>query len=290
MIIKNQKISCLIYLITIALIIFSSNLSYGQGKNEEVTIIATYIPTIRDATKIPFRPEITPAGQENPTFEYHYITKIFEPKLELNPVEPQKYNEGQQEEAYRNYANIGFGNYVTPYIEFMASSLKSERYLLGVRLKHHSSQGKIKDYPPSAYSHNLVSVFGKSFSKNHTLSAEIGYKRDVIHFYGFAPDTFPDVAYSKEDIRQRFQSINGSLEYSSNYQEKYILNHLFGFGFNVFSDLYGTTETQLSFLASLDKSFKTGNNDFNQAFALDIGLNYLGYRDSSQVPTLFSSC
>jgi hypothetical protein len=280
MIIKNQKIIPLIYLITIALIIFSCNLSYGQGKNEEVTIIAPYIPTISDATKIPFRPEITPTEQEKPSFDYNYITKKFEPRLELNPLEPQKYNEGKQDEVFRNYANIGFGNYVTPYIEFMASSLRSEKYLFGVRLKHHSSQGNIKDYPPSAYSHNLVSVFGKSFSKNHTLSAEIGYKRDVVHFYGFAPDSFPDVAYSKEDIRQRFQLINGSLEYRSNYQEKHMLNHLFGIGFNVFSDLYGTTETQLSFLASLDKAFKTGNNDFKQAFALDIGLDYFGYRDS----------
>ena len=162
----------------------------------------------------------------------------------------------------------------------MASSLRSEKYQLGVRLKHHSSQGKIKDYPPSAYSHNLVSVFGKTFSKNHTLSAEIGYKRDVVHFYGFAPDSFPDVSYSKEDIRQRFQQLEGSLEYSSNYREKYMLNHLFSFGFHSISDLYGTTETQVSFMAGLDKAFKTGSDDFNHTFALDIGLDYLGYRDS----------
>ena len=75
MIIKNQKITSLTYLITIALIILSANLSYGQGKNEEVTIIAPYIPTISDATKIPFRPEINPGEQEIPSFDYNYITK-----------------------------------------------------------------------------------------------------------------------------------------------------------------------------------------------------------------------
>jgi hypothetical protein len=282
MITEDQKIFFPITLMILALIICGGNYSYGQGKNEEVTIIAPYIPTISDATKIPFRPEITPAAPEAPSFEYNYITKKYEPNLELNPVEPQKFNkENKLDEVYRNYANIGFGNYVTPYIEFMASSLRSEKYQFGVRLKHHSSQGKIKNYPPSAYSHNLVSVFGKTFSKNHTLSAEIAYKRDVVHFYGFSPDSFPEVAYSKEDIRQRFQLFKGSLEYSSNYLEKNKLNHLVGFGFNIFSDLYGTTESQLSFLASLDKGFETGgNSDFNHSFALDIGLDYLGYRDS----------
>jgi hypothetical protein len=280
MIIKSQKIPFLIYLMTTGLMMLLSILSYGQGKNEEVTIIAPYIPTISDATKIPFRPEITQGEHETPSFDYNYITKKYDTRMELNPVEPLKYSEGKQDEVYRNYANIGFGNYVTPYIEFMASSLRSEKYQFGVRLKHHSSQGMIKDYPPSAYSHDLVSVFGKSFSTNHTLAAEVGYKRDVVHFYGFPPDSFPDVAYSKEDIRQRFQLVEGSLKYSSNYREKYMLNHLLGFGFNVFSDLYGTTESQLSFQAGIDKAFKTGKDDFNHSFALDIGVDFLGYRDS----------
>jgi hypothetical protein len=278
--IKNQKISFLIYPLLIALIVLSCNFSFGQGKNEEVTIIAPYIPTISDATKIPFRPEITPTEQEVPFFDYNYISKRYETKLELNPVEPLKYSEGKQDNVYRNYANIGFGNYVTPYIEFMASSLRSEKYQFCVRLKHHSSEGKIKNYPPSAYSHDLVSVFGKTFSANHTLAAEIGYKRDVFHFYGFTPDSFPDVAFSKEDIRQRFQQLEGSLEYSSNYREQNMLNHLISFGFHSISDLYGTSETQVSFLASLDNGFETGSKDFNNSFALDLGLDFLGYRDS----------
>jgi hypothetical protein len=280
MIAKNLKIFSLFNLVTTCMVLFICNLTYGQAKNEEVTIVAPYIPTISDAVKIPFRPEINTFEQETPVFDYNYITKRYETKLELNPVEPLKYTEAKKDEIYRNYANVGFGNYVTPYIEFMASSLRSEKYQFGVRLKHHSSQGKIKNYPPSAYSHNLVSVFGKSFSRNHTLAAEIGYKRDVVHFYGFMPDSFPDVSYSKEDIRQRFQQLEGSLEYSSNYREKYMLNHSFQFNIHSISDLYGTSESQITFLASLDKGFKTGSKDFNHSFALDIGLDFLGYRDS----------
>lgn len=266
--------------ITFGLFILSVLNTSGQGQNEEVTIIAPYIPSINDATKIPFRPEITQGEQPTPSFKYEYVTKRFETKLELDPVEPMKFSEGKQDEIYRNYAKIGFGNYVTPYLEFLASSLRSEKYQFGARIRHLSSQGKIKGYPPSAYSHDMVSVFGNSFSKNHTLSAEIGYNHDVVHLYGFAPDSFPDVQYSKDDIKQRFQHVQGMVEYSSNYIERYKLNHLFRFGLQYFTDYYGTRESQVSFLTGLDKAFKTGGNNFKHSFALDLGFDYLNYQDT----------
>ncbi len=265
------------------IVIFSAvinNQLFSQGKNEEVTIIAPYIPSIGDATKIPFRPEITPGEQNAPVFEYEYVTKRLETLMELDPVEPMKYSEGQKGESYRNYAKAGFGNYVTPYLDFMASSLESEKYQFGARIRHHSSQGKIKNYPPSAYSHNLVSVFGRTFTKTHTLSADIGYKRDVVHFYGFLPDEFPEVEYTKDDLSQRFQHIHGTVEFGSNYKDNYKLNHQFNLGLHYFSDFYETRESQVSFLTKLDKAFNTGGNDFEHSFVLDLGLDYLGYKDS----------
>jgi hypothetical protein len=268
------------YLITTCILVFSGYFSFGQGQKEEVTIIAPYIPTISDAAKIPFRPEITAVEQDTSSFEYDYVTKRLETHLQLDTIEPLKFNEGKQDEIFRNYAKVGLGNYTTPYLEFMASSLRSEKFQFGVRLKHHSSQGNIKGYPLSAYSHNLVSAFGKSFSKNHTLSADIGYNRDVVHFYGFAPDSFPDVQYTNDEIKQRFQHLEGNVEYSSNYKEKYRLNHLFRFGLHHFSDLYGTKESQVSFITSLDKAFRTNGKDFNHSFALDLGYDYLNYKDT----------
>jgi hypothetical protein len=276
--IKNRIL--LTCLLTFGLIITSSQFSFGQNKNEEVTIIAPYIPSIGNAVKIPFRPEITQGEQDAPVFEYEYVTKRMETRMELDPVEPLKYSESQEDELYRNYLKAGIGNYITPYLDFMASSLQSEKYQFGARIRHLSSQGKIKGYPPSAYSHNLISVFGRSFSKSHTLSADIGYNRDVVHYYGFLPDSFPDVEYTKDDLKQRFQHIQGTVEYSSNYKEKNKLNHTFRLGLHYFSDFYDTRESQVSFVTKLDKDIKTGGNDFEHSAALDLGLDYLGYRDS----------
>lgn len=266
--------------LTLCLVLAGLNFACSQGKNEEVTVIAPYIPSINNAAKVAFKPEITQEQQDTATYDYNYINKPYGVKIEPQPVEPLKYGEGDKAQLYRNFAKIGFANYFTPYLDFMASSVRSEKLLFGARLKHFSSQGKIKDYPPSAYSHNLISVFGKSFSKTHTLSADLGYNRDVVHFYGFAPDSFPDEEFTKDDIKQRFQHVNGEIEFSSNYKEKDKLNHLFRLGFHYFNDLYETRESEVNFLASFDKSFKAGRSDFNHAVALDLGLEFLGYRDS----------
>ena len=268
------------YSLTVLLLLLLSLNAAGQGKSEEVTIIAPYIPTIGNAVKIPARPELTPEEEQNQTFEYDYVSRKVETKLELDPIEPLKYNIGDNEQLYRNFAKIGFGNYVTPYFDFMASSLQSEKYQFGARLKHLSSQGKIKEYPPSAYSHSLISVFGKTFTKTHTLSADIGYNYDVVHHYGFRPDSFPETDYTKDDLRQRFQDIHGNIELSSNFREKYNLNHSFKLGMHYYSDLYDTRESEISFMINLDKSFNTRGNDFDHSFALDFGIDAFGYKDS----------
>ena len=268
------------YSLTVLLIFTLSLNSSGQSKNEEVTIIAPYIPTIGNASKIPTRPEVTPEEEQSQTFEYDYVTRNVETTLELDPIEPLKYSIGDDQQLYRNFAKIGFGNYLTPYFDFMASSLQSEKYQVGARLKHLSSQGKIKEYPPSAYSHSLIDVYGKTFTKTHTFAADLGYNHDVVHYYGFRPDSFPDVEFTKDDLRQRFQHIHGNVELSSNYREKYNLNHKFSLGLHYYSDLYDTRESEISFMIGLDKAFKTGNKDFSHSFALDFGIDALGYRDS----------
>jgi hypothetical protein len=268
------------YFLLAACLLFHNLNLIGQGKNEEVTIIAPYIPSIGDATKIPFRPEITPAQQDTAILEFNYVTKRLETQIKLDPVEPMKYNQETKNELYRNYATVKLGNYATPYIDFMASSLQSEKYQFGARLKHHSSQGKIKGYPTSAYSHNMVSVFGRAFTKTHTFSANVGYNRDVVHFYGFAPDSFPDVEFTKDDIKQRFQHIHGELEFGSNYLDKTKIGHSFRLGINHYSDYYETKETQVSFLMKIDKGFEPVGNDFDHSMALDLGFDYFGFSDT----------
>jgi hypothetical protein len=269
-------------LLSALLATLASNSVSGQGRNEEITIIAPYIPSIQNATKIPFRPEVSPGEPDQQVFEYDYITRSIPVTTELDPVEPMKFSGEKQGEVYGNYAKAGFGNYLTPYLEFLASSKQSEDYLVGARFRHHSSQGGMKDYANNAFSRNLVSVYGKSFLSPGTLSGDIGYNREVVHYYGFPLDSFPDLEISKEELRQRFQHFWLGVDFNGQNKAKEPLKYSIGTGFHFYNDRWDTREIQLDVNGSLDKQLSGTGSDFRHGLKFDIGLEYVSYKDTAK--------
>ena len=87
-----------------------------------------------------------------------------------------------------------------------------------------SSSGVIKDYPKSSNSLNIVRLNGEKYFDEHTLSAQLGYRRNVVYQYGFKPTDF-ETFINEDDLKQRFSRINGSVGFKSNYSEKDKLNH-----------------------------------------------------------------
>lgn len=253
----------------------------GQGRNEEITIVAPYIPSIQNAAKIPFRPEANPDAQEISEFDYQYINKVIPVTTELDPVEPMKFTEDKKQELNGNYLKAGLGNYTTPYLEFMASTRQSEKYLFGARIKHHSSQGGVKDYANSAYSHNLLSASGAAFFEPGSLSGNIGYNRDVVHYYGFPLDSFPDLQISDDDLKQRFQHFKFNVGFEGQNKAKNKLGYRINTDFHYFSDKFESRETEFNLDAGIDKQLSASSGDFRHALGVDLGLKYLTLKDTT---------
>ncbi len=277
---SRKSISTIGCLAIPALLVMCQINASAQGKNEEVTIIAPYIPTIGDASKFPFRPEVTPENPQAQSFEYQYLTRSVETNLELDPIDPVRVSDGKQQDLYRNFARVGFGNYLTPYAEFMASNLQSDQYQFGARLKHHSSQSGVKGYDPEAFSHNLVSVFARTFLKNHTLSGDAGYQRDVCHFYGFPTDSFPGIDIIDKDLKQRFQHFHIGADLRSHYKDRDKAGHYAGLQFHTYSDFYQTREFQLSVEGGINAGLPSSSRDFSHGLDIGARLDYIGYRDT----------
>ncbi|MFO8130288.1 MAG: hypothetical protein R6T99_10355 [Bacteroidales bacterium] len=255
-------------------------ISHAQNRNEEVTIIAPYDPTITDAFKINMNPRTQGQIIEMPVLEYSITpvrlnTRITpdRPESRLKPYEPGK-------DLKSNHVRAGFGNYTTPYFEFFANSLQSQEFNLGVNLKHRSSSGKIKDFANSAYSHNLAHAYGEKYFDNHTLGGEIRYKRDVYHYYGYKPDAFPDIDLSKNDIQHRYQYIGGKLNLQSTHTGEDAFNHAIGLNYYYLSDNYNTREQNLHFNAGIDKRFEWFDVTEYQNFGLDLEIDYYFNEDS----------
>ena len=259
---------------------FASSLLNAQGRNEEVTIIAPYQPTIIEAFKINFSPAIQAQETASPDFEYDAITRKLNTTLTLESVQPVKPAGEKAPQLKRNYLKAGFGNYLTPYLEFSANSLQSKDHALGLKLNYISSNGGITDYAPSGFSHSGASIYGKKFSKSHTLGGEVFYKRDMVHFYGFYPDSFPNMEVAKEDIRQRYQLMGGNFSYSSNYIKDDKLNHAFSLELYHLDDIYKSKENAGSLKININKNLDLNSMSGRQILGLDAEAKYFNFSDS----------
>ncbi len=260
-------------------LLFSLNV-FSQGRNEEVTIIAPYKPTISDAFKINMNPKIDFQETQMPELEYS-ITPVKEhTTITPEPVDATHKPYEPYKTLKRNFVRAGFGNYTTPYFEFFANSRQSDEHALGVHLKHLSSSGEIKDYANSGYSKNKANVFGKKYLDNHVLGGELSYNRHSVHYYGYKPDDFPNISISNDDLKHRLQTIGANAYFKSTYSGEDAFNHFTGIKYYYFSDNWETSEQNILFTAGLNKRFEWFDITEYQTVGLDVDVDYFINDDS----------
>jgi len=271
---------CLAVLLVVLIVL--PNTANSQGRNQEVTIIAPYQPTISDAYKMTLTPGVKDTLVETPPMLYNInSTPIYSSYgiESLNPV----FVEINPEETYRrNYLRAGFGNYMAPYAELFTNSLQSDEFALGFHARHLSSTGQIEDYATSAYSQNEASLYGKKYFKDKVLSAKLEYDRDVVHYYGFEPENYAGLNLSDDDLKQRFSLIDANIGLESNYKRGKKMNYAGLLDFYYLNDLYETNEM----MVALDLNLNSKNEYFafveKQELGFDVAVDYYNNKDSIQ--------
>lgn len=249
---------------------------YGQGRNQEVTIIAPYQPSISDAVKMPLKPEITDTLVKAPEMSYSINSQLIPTTYEIQPLKPDYIQVDPGKSLHRNYLKAGFGNYTTPYAEFFSNSLNSEKYSLGFHVRHHSSKGDIKDHPVSAFSNNKAAVYGKRYMSDKVLSGRIYYDRDVVHYYGMVPGEDAAIfSLPDDDLRQRFSLFGANVSLASNSRsQKGYSAELSYYGL---TDLYETAETGFGLKGNYNSRKKLVNlaneEEFGADFTFDLFAN-----------------
>jgi len=270
-------------LILLAFIVIYKPDMIAQNQDQEVTIIAPYRPTITDAAKLNFTPVITDEIIEQKPIMYSVQTiKPVFTDFQTEPLTPVLIDLDSKDTLRRNYLKTGFGNYLTPYAELYSNSLRSDDYSLGFHARHLSSSGQIKDYAISKYSHNQVALFGKKYLKDRILSGNIYYKRDVVHYYGFKPDDYPENAMTEDELKQRFQLLGLDAGLASNNSRKNDFGYSSALKFYNLTDLFKTSETYLGIGGNAH--IKNEFFDFvkSQELGADVDLDFYRNKDSLQ--------
>ncbi|TND07512.1 MAG: hypothetical protein FD123_3064 [Bacteroidetes bacterium] len=220
--------------------------------------------------KHPGKPSEYPRTQDTvigaPQFKYEINSRRVATTFVLDTIRPAKITNDPIKKLYRTYLRAGYGTYNSVYGEGYFSMLRSKSWNAGIYAKHFSINHGVDDVAGfSGMSQNAVTLYGKHFLKKHTLSGDLGYDRDVVHFYGSTADTN---TFTSDAIVQRYNWFGGGLRLQSHYTDQSKINHDVKMRYFHFGDIYNASEN----------NFVIGGSGYGflntEKIAADIGIDY----------------
>ena len=209
---------------------------------------------------------VPPTTVAPPDIQVTYQFEEFNPRLPA--IDPQvrvlKIKEPPLDKLYGNYAKAGFGNFLSPYLEFYANNTRNDAYAYGIHLEHLSSRFGPVDSDNSGNSHTQATVAGKYFAGGNTLSGEVGYERNRYHFYGYQPG----LEVERDDIKQIFNVLSAQLTLEREQVGK-SLDYAVGGSFRTLSDAYAASENQIGLQGQIRYAV---NEQFEVGIASDVYL------------------
>jgi hypothetical protein len=231
-------------------------------------------PTIKDAIKFSDIPEIKDSVKRIENIKYGIMSAPVFAKYEAQPIEAAKLQNEPLNKLYNALLKVGYSPfYNMPYGELWLANTRAKESAYGAHLKHFSSTTHLRDRAYGGFSDNIVNVYGKKFYKKHTLSGDLNYERNVVHYYGV--DTSLYKITDNARIRQRYQLIEPKVQLQSHYTDSTHINHNIQLGYYNLTNLHKESENNIKLNAlghmfinkeKLNVGFLTDFYNHKQAF------------------------
>lgn len=234
------------------------------GKRRTIDITSSFKPVLREAVKINFNAAAPVVDSSKPKLTYAipqqnlllgYLPAQLKPvALQIDTANTWKYS---------NYIKAGVGNVHIPYVQAGFSFGDSKNSFFNIFAKEYTSKGKL---PFQKNNYTAVSAAGTvRTASNLEWNGNIGFKSEDYFFYGFQPTT---EVFTKDDLRQRFQTYEGKLSLRNMTATDYGLTY----NPNIKVDVFGgnnfmgkATETNTLLNLPLTKTF-------GETFSFNLGI------------------
>jgi hypothetical protein len=269
---KNKLFALIIPFGFASLAAFAQNTGGGKensGLTGEIVEYNAIKPKLADAVKIDVEPVQENISVQKPEMTYTAQPSLLADKPYKGKLQNKSIGKTAQEELNHGYFIGGVGNYANLYGELFYNTLRNRNNLMTVDLKHHSGNGPEKN---SGFSENSLDLYGKHiFAKKYTLDGNLGYSRNVYHYYGVSPDS---LAAIKQGTQQTFNDFNIGTKFGSAGADTGKLKYDLGVKYYNFTDAFKSGENDVTLFADavepFDKNFIVGNASFD----------YLNYKNS----------
>ena len=269
------------HLIIPVLIIFSLFPLNGQikkqdtGLKREVTLYNPYKPSLPEAKKRSFLPDMNDTTKVRPDFHYDVKATPFLPEYTISPIKAAALLPDPLTKLYKSYVNIGIGNYFTPLVELSITNQRSKNGSIGFYARHFSSNGNLVIENGSkafaGYMDNDASLFGRRLFKKNTLEGSLDYSEKTRHAYGYSP-SFKDYNPSHSQTRLTYTNLDAKASFASVNLDSSEFSYDFHASFNYFTSEKNRYQRKVSVSGIMSKSY--------DEFYVGSGLNYDSYHFS----------
>ncbi|MCX7650055.1 MAG: hypothetical protein N2050_05825 [Flavobacteriales bacterium] len=228
----------------------------GQTIVDEVDVHGNYIPRLKPREKFFDRPVMQDTFRITLKPQYALEAPIQETHFEPDSIRPQKFKPEPLPKGKRLFVKLGFGNYLTPYAEVRAGSIKNRQHVYDVGYTFLAGAGKISDRGhPGVARHDVQARWRFRNEQKQLFRASVGYENQRVHYYGFRAADFPEL--SRKDYRQTYNHLGLRLGFENapdSDSSRWRLAPGLQYGFT--TDRFGSAENSLSGGIGLGKSWK----------------------------------
>jgi hypothetical protein len=192
-----------IFVLILAMIVCLPVRAQQEDLKREVTLYNPYKPSLSDARKLSFLPDIIDTASINPVFSYDVNSDPYNPTHSISPIKSASLLADPLPKLYKSYVKVGMGSNTTPLGELSITNHRSKKGAVGIYAKHYSSNGKVplenKQSVYAGFMDNDASVFGRKFFRNSYLDLSADFIQKARYAYGY--NTEAPYEFLKKDIR-----------------------------------------------------------------------------------------
>ena len=198
--------------IGLVIILLAFHFSFAQKKDENigtevVNVVKPYTPTISDAFKVKEIPSVEDAeNSKKEDIKYNFFS--FPVASTFVPIKGRAANvdKSQSEKLYKNFANLGLGNYTSLNAELFVTDNISDHEYIGGMFRHLSSQGGIKDVVlNNGFDKTSIDLTYGNQLQNLTWISDLGFQNQMYNWYGI-PDNFTQTTIDRINPKHSFNN------------------------------------------------------------------------------------
>lgn len=235
---------------------------------KEFDVYKDFKPLLMESMKIPSNPNPEIPDVKPPVVGYTLPTVKFEAPATIYTIKPLAMGTALLPKLKGNFVKLGYGNYNSPLFEAYLTTVRNKNMQAGLQVKHFSANPDGN----RTFSDNTVKAWGKRYLSKSMIGADLAYNRNVIHYYGFQPQSLD---LPKSSLRREFQAFDANVNFSNIVKDTSKIGYRFDLNYYNFFNNRDASENDFKLNGKFNKYL--GGNMLDVA----VGVNVTNLKDTS---------